>query len=95
MTSIEAPVKRSILSLPLQMLAGLILGLIVGSAWPSLGTSLQPIGTAFIEAIKMIVIPLVFSAVTLGIYKMGANMRQLGRVAIVSFVSKPGSRRWT
>jgi len=67
------------------MLAGLILGLVVGSAWPSFGASLQPIGTAFIEAIKMVVIPLVFSAVTLGIYKMGANMRQLGRVAIVSF----------
>ncbi len=85
MASIEAPVKRSVVSLPLQMLAGLIFGLVVGSAWPSLGASLQPIGTAFIEAIKMVVIPLVFSAVTLGIYKMGANMRQLGRVAIVSF----------
>ena len=73
-------------TLPLQMLAGLLLGLIVGVAWPSLGQTLQPIGTAFIQAIQVIVIPLIFSAVTLGMYRMGENMRQLGRVAVVAFV---------
>ncbi len=72
-------------TLPLQMLAGLVLGLIVGIAWPSLGQTLQPIGTAFIQAIQMIVIPLIVSAVTLGVYRMGENARQLGRVAIIAF----------
>ena len=67
------------------MLAGLVLGLIVGIAWPSLGQTLQPIGTAFIQAIQMIVIPLIVSAVTLGVYRMGENARQLGRVAIIAF----------
>lgn len=71
--------------MPLQMLAGLVLGLAVGVAWPSLGKTLQPIGTAFIQAIQVIVIPLIFSAVTLGIYRMGENMRQLGRFAVVAF----------
>jgi dicarboxylate/amino acid:cation (Na+ or H+) symporter, DAACS family len=73
-------------TLPLQMLAGLVLGLIVGIGWPSLGQTLQPIGTAFIQAIQMIVIPLIFSAVTLGVYRMGENARQLGRVAVIAFV---------
>ena len=72
-------------TLPLQMLAGLVLGLVVGLTWPSIGKTLQPIGTAFIQAIQMIVIPLIFSAVTLGVYRMGENTRQLGRVAIVAF----------
>ncbi|MDR3537496.1 MAG: dicarboxylate/amino acid:cation symporter [Acetobacteraceae bacterium] len=72
-------------SLPLKMLAGLVLGLAVGMMWPSIGKTLQPIGTAFIQAIQMIVIPLIFSAVTLGVYRMGENGRQLGRVAIVAF----------
>ena len=67
------------------MLAGLVLGLMAGMAWPSVGKTLQPIGTAFIQAIQMIVIPLVFSAVTLGVYRMGENARQLGRVAVVAF----------
>jgi DAACS family dicarboxylate/amino acid:cation (Na+ or H+) symporter len=54
--------------------------------WPALGSKLQPIGTAFIQAIQMIVIPLIFSAVTLGVCRMGENARQLGRVAVISFV---------
>jgi DAACS family dicarboxylate/amino acid:cation (Na+ or H+) symporter len=79
-----APARFSV-PLPLQMLIGLILGLAIGLIWPSFGVKLQPIGTAFIEAIKMIVIPIIFSAVTLGIYKMGANMRQVGRVSVIAF----------
>src|SRR5258708_21860376 len=71
--------------LPVQMLIELIVGLAIGFLGPALGASLQPIGTAFIEAIKMVVIPIVFSVVTLGVYKMGADIKQLGRVALISF----------
>jgi DAACS family dicarboxylate/amino acid:cation (Na+ or H+) symporter len=81
----SAPTRRHF-SLPLQMLVGLILGLLVGVEWPGVGKTLQPIGTAFIQAIQMIVIPLIFSAVTLGVWRMGENARQLGRVAIVAFI---------
>jgi Na+/H+-dicarboxylate symporter len=80
----DATPARRRSSLPIQMLAGLALGLLVGIAWPSLGKSLQPIGTAFIQAIQMIVIPLIFAAVTLGVYRMGENARKLGRVAIIA-----------
>jgi DAACS family dicarboxylate/amino acid:cation (Na+ or H+) symporter len=83
--SAGTPVRRRS-SLPLQMLIGLLLGLLVGLEWPGLGRTLQPIGTAFIQAIQMIVIPLIFSAVTLGVCRMGENTRQLGRVAVVAFV---------
>ena len=82
----SAPSARRRSSLPIQMLAGLALGLLVGIAWPAVGKTLQPIGTAFIQAIQMIVIPLIFSSVTLGVYRMGENARQLGRVAVVAFV---------
>lgn len=80
----KSPVRRRS-TLPLQMLVGLVLGLIVGIEWPSVGKTLQPIGLAFIQAIQ-IVIPLIFSAVALGVYRMGENARQLGRVAVVAFV---------
>lgn len=73
------------ISLPVQMLIGLVAGLAVAQFWPTVAASLQPIGTAFIEAIKMIVIPLILSAVGLGAYRMGADIKQLGRVALVSF----------
>ena len=81
----SAPIQRHS-TLPLQMLVGLVLGLLVGLVWPGLGKTLQPIGTAFIQAIQMIVIPLIFTAVTLGVWRMGENARQLGRVAVIAFV---------
>ena len=76
---------RVSLALPIQMFAGLVIGLILALAWPSFAASLQPIGTAFVEAIRMIIIPLIVSSVTLGTYKMGRDIRQLGRVAAVAF----------
>jgi DAACS family dicarboxylate/amino acid:cation (Na+ or H+) symporter len=69
----------------IQILIGLIAGCAIGFLWPTLGKALQPLGTIFIKAIKMIVIPLVFSAVTLGIYKMSANFKTLGRLAGLAF----------
>lgn len=77
--------RASRFPLPLQMLTGLAFGLLLGLVWPSAARFLQPVGTAFIEAIKMIVIPVIVSSVMLGGYKMGTNIRQLGRVALVSF----------
>jgi DAACS family dicarboxylate/amino acid:cation (Na+ or H+) symporter len=77
-------VPRGILTLPLQMVAGLVLGSTAGLLWPAWGESLLPVGALFVEAIKMVVIPLVFSAVTLGVYRMGTDFRQLGRVAAVA-----------
>ncbi|BAR61351.1 DAACS family dicarboxylate/amino acid:cation (Na+ or H+) symporter [Bradyrhizobium diazoefficiens] len=77
---------RPLFRLPLvfQMLLGLVLGLGVGLLWPDFGASLRPIGTAFVEAVKMIVIPVVFAAVTLGLYRMGSELKVLGRIAAIS-----------
>ncbi len=74
------------MALWIKILIGLVIGCIIGFAWPALGAKLQPIGTAFIKAIKMIVMPLVFSAVTLGIYKMGSDLKQLGRLGAFAFI---------
>lgn len=86
MTTARIEHRKPGVPLPLQMLIGLVAGLAIGFFWPSFGAALQPIGTAFIEAIKMVVIPIVFSVVTLGVYKMGTDIKQLGRVALVAFV---------
>jgi DAACS family dicarboxylate/amino acid:cation (Na+ or H+) symporter len=72
--------------LAIQMLAGLGLGLGVGMMWPDFSIALRPLGTAFVEAIKMIVIPIVFATVTLGIYRMGTELKTLGRIAGVCFL---------
>ncbi|NEV00482.1 dicarboxylate/amino acid:cation symporter [Bradyrhizobium uaiense] len=76
---------RRALKLPLavQMLIGLVAGLTVGLLWPDVGASLRPVGTAFVEAVKMIVIPVVLSSVALGIYRMGSELKVLGRVVVI------------
>jgi len=68
----------------LKIIVGLIIGVIIGMLWPQFGSSLKFFGDAFIKAIKMIVIPLVFSAVTLGIYKMGTDIKGLGRLGFLA-----------
>jgi dicarboxylate/amino acid:cation (Na+ or H+) symporter, DAACS family len=82
--SISAGLRRGASSLPLQTVLALLLGALVGLEWPGFAKLLNPLGLLFIEAIKMVVIPLVFSSVTLGAYRMGGDMRQLGRVAGVA-----------
>ena len=84
-TVTEKASKSKRFPLWIQILIGLIVGCVIGALWPKLGNALQPFGTVFIKAIKMIVIPLVFSAVTLGIYKMSANFKTLGRLAGTGF----------
>ena len=76
---------KEIFPLWVQIVLGLALGCIIGYVAPSFGAELQPIGTAFIKGIKMIVMPLVFAAVTLGIYKMGSDLRSLGKLGGVAF----------
>jgi DAACS family dicarboxylate/amino acid:cation (Na+ or H+) symporter len=76
---------RRLPGLPLQIAIALALGVLIGWIWPSAGLALQPLGTAFVAGIKMVVIPLVFCAVTLGTMKMGLDTPRLGRVALVAF----------
>ena len=85
LTSSEGP-NRSRFPLWMQILTGLIIGCLIGLFWPEFGKTLQPFGTAFIKAIKMIVIPLIFAAVTLGLAQLGSDIRQLGRLGAIAFI---------
>lgn len=83
---VDLPVeKKERFPLWLQIIVGLILGCVVGFLWPTVGKALQPIGMAFIKALKMIIIPLIFGAVTLAIYKMGSDIKRLGKMGLTAF----------
>jgi DAACS family dicarboxylate/amino acid:cation (Na+ or H+) symporter len=69
----------------LHILAGLVLGSALGWLWPELGARLEIGSQAFVQAIKMIVIPLIFSAVTLGSYRLGASSRGMARLTVLAF----------
>ena len=72
-------VKLKMPGLAAQIFLGLVLGIIVGGAFPELGKSLKPLGDIFIRMIKMIVVPLIFSSLVMGIAGTG-DFKKLGRL---------------
>lgn len=62
-----------------QILLGLIIGALVGYAFPDVADKLKPIGDAFLRMIKMIVVPLIFSTLVMGIAGTG-DFKKLGRL---------------
>lgn len=75
--------KKSVwLSLPMQMMYGLVLGVVIGSMVSSdfASTYLQPLGTLFIRLIRMIVVPLVLATLIAGSAGLGSATR-IGSIA--------------
>jgi aerobic C4-dicarboxylate transport protein len=68
-----------------QVLVGILLGVIVGYLWPKTGASLRPLGDGFIKLIRMMIAPIIFSTVVVGIAKMG-DMKSVGRIGIRALV---------
>jgi aerobic C4-dicarboxylate transport protein len=62
-----------------QVLLGIAFGVLVGWAAPELGTSLKPVGDAFIKLVKMIITPVIFLTVVTGIAGM-SDLKAFGRV---------------
>jgi len=74
--------KRFKFSLAWQILAGLVLGIIVGAVFygnPGVEKYLQPLGTIFLNMIKMIVVPIIVSTLIIGVAGTG-NIKQLGKL---------------
>ena len=70
--------KRKI-GLSTQILIGMAIGALVGYLFPDFGDKLKPVGDAFLRMIKMIVVPLIFSTLVMGIAGTG-DFKKLGRL---------------
>src|ERR1700747_1863789 len=64
-----------------QVLIAMAIGIALGWFDPDLGAKMQPLGDAFIKAIRVLIAPIIFCTVVHGIANM-ANMARVGRVAI-------------
>ena len=72
-------------SLYAQVLVGILLGVILGVVAPATGAAMKPLGDGFIKLIKMLIAPIIFATITVGIARMGA-MRDVGRIGIRTLV---------
>ncbi len=68
-----------------KILAGLVLGLIVGLVFGPAAAKLKPIGSAFIAGIKMLIVPLVFVSLVCGVTSM-RDPAKMGRVGVKTIV---------
>lgn len=71
--------KNFFKSLHFQVFASIIIGILVGYLYPAFGESMKPLGDAFIKLIKMIIGPIIFCTIVVGIAGMG-DMKKVGRV---------------
>ncbi len=69
---------RLLSSLYIQVLIAITIGISLGHFYPDLGTAMQPLGTAFIKLIKMIIAPIIFCTVVIGIAGM-EDMKRVGK----------------
>jgi aerobic C4-dicarboxylate transport protein len=67
------------------VLCAIVSGALLGYFWPAAGVALKPFGDGFIALIKMLIAPVIFFTVVLGIAS-GAHARQVGRVALKALV---------
>ena len=78
--------KRAVYTqLYFQVLVGIVLGVLVGYLWPATGAALRPLGDGFIKLIRMMIAPIIFTTVIVGIAKMG-DMRSVGRIGVRALV---------
>src|SRR3954468_8103463 len=69
----------------IQVLIAMGLGILLGWIAPDRGAAMQPLGDAFIKAIRMLIAPIIFCTVVHGVTQM-ADMARVGRVAVKALV---------
>ena len=75
----EAPKKQLYKSLYFQVICAILLGIALGHFYPQTAQAMKPLGDGFIKLIKMIIAPIIFCTVVLGVAGM-EDMKKLGRI---------------
>jgi aerobic C4-dicarboxylate transport protein len=72
-------------SLYVQVLIGIVLGGALGYLQPAWGVSMRPLGDAFVNLVKMLIGPIIFSTVVVGLAGMG-DLKKVGRVGAKALI---------
>ena len=65
-------------SLYFQVLVAIVIGVLLGHFYPQTGAAMKPLGDGFIKLIKMIIAPIIFCTVVVGIAGM-EDMKKVGK----------------
>jgi aerobic C4-dicarboxylate transport protein len=71
--------KKIFTNLTFWVLTSITLGALLGHFFPETGIKMQPLGTTFIEIVKLFIYPIIFLTISLGISGMN-DLKKVGRV---------------
>src|SRR6476659_11494433 len=80
-----APGRRRMPSVTVQIFVGLVAGIAVGHFWPAFGVGVRPLADLFLRLIKMIIAPLLFSTLVVGIAGTG-DLKTMGRIGLKAVI---------
>src|SRR5471032_1189574 len=80
-TQVNPRFKKIASSLYFQVLVGIVAGIALGHFYPAVGVELKPLGDLFIKLIRMLLAPIIFASVVIGVARMG-NIHEAGRVGL-------------
>ncbi|MBO0369229.1 C4-dicarboxylate transporter DctA [Pseudomonas shirazensis] len=81
----ETSKSRWYSQLYVQVLIGIVIGAAIGYFVPDIGAKLQPFADGFIKLIKMLLAPIIFGTVVVGIAKMG-SIKEVGRIGVKALI---------
>ncbi len=81
-TSKKLPLYRS---LYFQVICAVVAGVALGHFYPALGADMKPLGDGFIKLIKMIIAPIIFCTVVVGIAGM-EDMKKVGKTGGLALI---------
>ena len=74
------------LSLTHWILISMVIGTLIGWAFPVSAQDLKPLSTIFLRMIKSLIAPLIFATLVVGIAGHGDDMKRVGRLALKSLI---------
>lgn len=77
--------KKIYQQLYFQVIIAIIAGILLGKFYPELGEKMKPLGDGFIKLVKMIIAPVIFITLTLGIAHM-TDLKKVGRIAVKAMI---------
>jgi aerobic C4-dicarboxylate transport protein len=72
-------------NLTVQVLLAITLGVLLGALAPSWGRAMKPVGDTFINLVKMVIAPIIFLTIVLGVASM-SDVKKVGRVGGKAFL---------
>ena len=100
---VAAPKKDRTHYLYVAVIVAVVLGIAVGFIAPEFAKQLKPIGTGFVNLIKMMISPVIFCSIVIGVgsVRSAAQVGKVGSIALAYFIGmstvalayRPGGRQ--